>query len=138
MANKSKFFDDIKLEWDGAEYTIPSSDVMGAIFQVEKHVTLKELAIYSKDPGSVRYGQLASAYQALLEYAGVKITIEDVYEKILDIQSSSKATMFRSVLALMALMVPPKALSDKVEAAAPELTAKKERGAGEGTPTTEG
>lgn len=103
-------FEDIRLEWGGEEFVIPSDRVMGAIMRVEEHVTLAELHEDAAKRRTVRMGRLASAYGSLLRYAGARVSDDEVYAGMFSGAEKSEATM-TAMQGLMMMMVPPSAMT---------------------------
>lgn len=97
-------FQDIKLEWNGEAFTVPSNRVMGAIAIIEEHVTLKEL-YESVGRGTAKLSKLASAYGGVLRYAGAKVQDEDVYAGMFD--SKAAENVSAAVAGLLSMMIPP-------------------------------
>jgi len=100
-------FEPATVEWDGAEYTVPASRVLGLIAAVEDHVTLKELSDWSQS-GNAKTARLAKAYAAALRYAGCDVPADEVYDAIFD--GAAQASVLASIGALLVLMIPPKRL----------------------------
>lgn len=99
-------FQPIKLEWKGEPFTVPADRVMGAIAVIEDVVTLKE--IYEAGAkGKVKLSRIASAYGALLRYAGAKVEDDEVYEGMFAVDSGKAAAA--AVTSLLSMMVPPNA-----------------------------
>jgi len=97
-------FDDITLEWHGKEFTIPANRVLKAIACVEDVLTLNELAMYSERK-AIPFAKIASAYGAVLRYAGARVTDDEVYSGML--QSEDKGVTVTTALGgLMAMMMP--------------------------------
>lgn len=95
-------FEEIKLTWGEETYVIPPRKVMGAIYEIEEHLTLAEMT--SRKPPKL--SKLAAAYHALLIYAGAQqVSVEQVYEELF--KKDSHLVSQQIVFALLALMVPP-------------------------------
>lgn len=100
-------FDDVRLEWNGKEYVIPSDSVMGAICRIEDVITLIEL-IRFKSRGANPQGKIAAAYGAVLRYAGANVKDEDVYFGMFKGSGPEAiATTQRSIEMLLEMMLPP-------------------------------
>lgn len=108
-------FEDIKLEWRGEPYVIPANRVLGAIARVEEFFTLGELTRDARDRNSVPMSKLASAYGAVLRYAGASVTNEEVYEELF--QKTSAPLITSAIQGLLMMMIPPSALRREAEAA---------------------
>lgn len=96
-------FDDIRLEWKGRTYIVPSRRVMGAILCVEDVVTMNELHRYSQR-GAIPLGKIAAAYAAVLRYAGANVSDEEVYLGLFEDENVEIAML--SCQQLLSLMLP--------------------------------
>lgn len=104
----SGVFQDVTIEWEGVKYTIPSDRMFGAIMVIENHVTLLELHRMANAGAAFKMTQIASAYQALLEYAGAKeLDAEHVYKGMYS-GEHIQANVMSSITSLLHLMVPPR------------------------------
>jgi hypothetical protein len=76
-----KPWDDIRIEWRGSEYVIPSNRVMGLIRRLERveDITAHDLAMGAQRG---KYEMLASAYACALRYTGLSVSTEEVYAEI--------------------------------------------------------
>lgn len=100
-------FEDVKLQWRGDTYIIPSNRVMGAIARVEQHVTLNELYTSVDERGTIKIGTMAMAYGSLLRYAGaVTASDDDVYAGMFK-DSADGNLMIEAIRGLIGLMMPP-------------------------------
>ena len=107
----SKIFEDIKIKWDGTEYTIPSKKVMMAIALIEEHVTFSELGEAVRKRGGFSLVKISAAYGSVLRFAGAEVSDEEVYGELLS--NEKMATNLQSVLnGLLAMMIPPSAIKD--------------------------
>jgi hypothetical protein len=106
-------FSPITLDWKGQPVTIPADALLGAIATVEKVVTFNEMLEFDRRqayPGAL----MARAYGALLRYAGVKVTDEEVYAGLFgDAELASNVT--GSMQILMVMMVPPHLRRGEIE-----------------------
>ena len=102
-------FEDITLGWNGKTYIIPSDRVMGAVNRIEEHVPLKELHDQMADRGTVKLGKLAAAYSSVLQYAGAKVSVDEVYGGLFG-EGATEAVM-GAVEGLMSMLIPPTALT---------------------------
>jgi len=100
-------FDDIRLTWHGIDHVIPANKVMGAIARIEDIITLTEIYEASQKR-SVKFSRVASAYGAVLRYAGAKVTDEEVYLGMFEGQSAITAVQ-EALTGLMSMMIPPQA-----------------------------
>jgi hypothetical protein len=94
-------FDDVTLGYGGEEYTVKHDEVMRLIGKVEDVISLAEL---TRD-GGPRLTRLSEAYAVALNYAGCKVTIEDVYASLFG--GDGGATAQGAVTGLLMLMLPP-------------------------------
>lgn len=95
-------FDDIKLSWEGRTYVVPSNRVMGAIIRIEEVITLPELQSYLSRK-AVPMARVASAFAAVLRYAGCLVEDEEVYAGMF---KDGGASAMESVTALVLMMLP--------------------------------
>lgn len=99
-------FSDIKMVWEGVEYTIPSTKIFGAIIRVEKVITLGELHKMGTT-GNYALSKLAQAYAELLTYAGAtEVDAEKVYIGMFSKGQHEMSVIKTSVYSLLLLMVP--------------------------------
>lgn len=103
-----------KLSWEGREYTIPGTKILGAIGAIEEVFTLVELSERLKT-GSPPFAKIALAYGRVLRYAGAQITDEEVYEGLFA-DGDNAVSARDAMLGLLLLMTPPKLRTRKVEA----------------------
>ena len=106
----TKVFEDIKLEWDGQEHTVPSDRVLPLIARIEEVLTQYELAGYLNEPERISQSKLAQAYGAALRFSGAPVSDEDVYLGLY--QAENFTQIAKTITSLMALMIPPKALGE--------------------------
>lgn len=100
-------FQDVTLAWGGADHAIPHNRVLGAIAIVEQLITLGELSTMS-EARQLRYAQLSGAYAALLRYAGVKVTDEQVFDAFFgNVGEGMVGKALEIVYKLHQLMIPP-------------------------------
>lgn len=104
-------FQEYSFEWNGRKHTIPADRIMGAIGAVEEHLTLHEIHAMMNTRGTVRMERISRAYGALLRYAGVEVTDEDVYASFFA-AGATRDTLVGSLVGLQALMVPPHPVKD--------------------------
>jgi hypothetical protein len=106
----SGVFQDVRLEWRSRPYTIPAQKIMGAIAVIERHITLKELGEAARDRGTVPLSALASAWAALIRYAGAEDVFDDeIYQEMF--AGSASNTIIAAIEGLMAMMIPPSKLA---------------------------
>lgn len=100
----ARAFNDVTLEWKGSKYTIPSDQMMEAINRIEDHVSLETLHVRDGEKPSWKRGKIAQAYAAVLNFAGAKVTPEEVYAGMFEKGASNAAGV--AVQSLILLMVP--------------------------------
>lgn len=129
-----KVFDDVKLIWDGTEFTIPSNQVMGAIARVEDILTLAELGKMLRSSANIKVSKIATAYGALLRYASASVTDDEVYRGLFQVpedgSESPQSITQAALLALLSLMIPDSVSSKPVK--------NQEKTPGKKTPTAAG
>jgi hypothetical protein len=104
----SSAFDDVKIEWKGRQYTIPSRNMMRAIALIEDHVTMPELQRYG-ERNTAPVSRLSSAFASVLRFAGAPgVRDEDVYDAMFS-GGDDAAAVATSVQVLLAMMVPKSA-----------------------------
>lgn len=106
-------FEDIILEWEGEEFTIPANRVMRLVQVVEDVVTLPEL---QDCINRMKAGRVASAYGAMLRFAGVRVTDEEVYSKIFQSHEDMTKILSDAGALLYQIICPPQAFSAKKKA----------------------
>jgi hypothetical protein len=112
----SSAFDDVKIEWKGRQYTIPSRNMMRAIALIEDHVTMPELQRYG-ERNTAPVSRLSSAFASVLRFAGAPgVRDEDVYDAMFS-GGDDAAAVATSVQVLLAMMV-PKSARDRMHEAA--------------------
>jgi hypothetical protein len=102
MAN---VFSDIELVWGGKTYTIKSHRVMGAMARMEEHITLTEMGAFARR-GTAPLVRMCQAYAAVLQYAGARITPEEVYQTALS-EANGQMAVFLTMMQLMMAATPP-------------------------------
>lgn len=127
---KKGVFDDITLTWRGKEYKIEARRVMGAIRRIEEHVTLSEM-LRAASEGNIKFGNVAAAYAALLNYAGARVTDEEVYSSMFDEGASER--IFTAVDTLLQMMMPPN-IRKRVNDEADKRMQEESEGAAEAAP----
>ena len=111
---------DVTFNWKGTEYRVEAREVLPLIAKVEDVITLGEL-VDASNTGKIKTVQLARAFATALNFAGAKVTDEEVR---LGMFTGDKLQAIRSALmVLISMMVPPEALQDR------ETVGKKKAGA---------
>lgn len=106
----ARAFNDVTLKWKGSEYTIPSDQMLEAINRIEDHVSLETLHVRAGEKPSWKRGKIAQAYAAVLNFAGAKVTPEEVYAGMFEKGETNAAGV--AVQALIFLMVPNSLLEE--------------------------
>ena len=99
-------FNELNLNWKGAEYTVEADNILRLIAKVEDVITLNELYSYSQR-GAAPLAKLATAFGIVLRYAGAKVTDDEVYLSIVNGGSDAAIVATRTSLAMM---LPPEEL----------------------------
>jgi len=110
-------FEEVVLTWNGTEYRIEPTKVMGAIAKVEEIITLKELGEYAQK-GDAPMAKLAMAFGSVLRYAGARVGDDEVYAGMFGGANQTSAST--SISNLLTMMIPPSVLQSpkgKVQAA---------------------
>jgi len=105
-------FEDVTLGYGGDEFTVKHDEVMKLIAKIEDVISLTEL---TRD-GGPRLTRLSEAYAVALNYAGCKVTIEDVYASLFGGDGSASAQA--AVTGLLMLMLPPATYNPKTNGGA--------------------
>ena len=71
----------IDIEWEGEHYTIPANKTFELGDRIEEVVTLTEISNMQNKP---RLRKLAMAYAELLNFAGARVTPQDIFSKMMD------------------------------------------------------
>lgn len=107
-------FKDVKLSWQGVEYSVPADRQMGLIHIIEEALSgdsgRQAIGVLLAKEGP-SYGKLASAYSAALQYAGAPVTFEAVYLSIMDDIADGEGDLTIKlqgcVLGLLSIIAPP-------------------------------
>jgi hypothetical protein len=103
-----KVFDDIRLNWKGQDYVIPSDAMLGAIARIEQHITMVELQDYT-ERGTAPLARLSQAYGAVLRFAGAKVADDEVYAGIYRGGEETRKAVL-SLQVLLHMMLPASAM----------------------------
>ena len=102
-----KGFDPICLEWDGEEYAVPANRQMELLLRVEEGL-IKGRPIQAFEvigSGTVPpLGQLAAVYSDALQYAGAKVSFQEVYNALIASISSDGETVGKVMYSLAAVL----------------------------------
>jgi len=101
-------FEEVSLTWEGKEYKIEPTKVMGAIAKIEEIITLKELLEYFQK-GDAPMAKLSMSFATVLRYAGAKVTDEEVYSGMF--QDGLQDNIMNSIYNLLFMMIPPSAIN---------------------------
>lgn len=106
-------FDDVTLEWDGKEKTVPADGVMRMLAKVEDHLTLHEMQTFS-ERGTAPLIRVSMAYAAALKHAGFQVDDQTVYKRLMDSSDGDEGRFAIDVITqLQMMMVPPADLDVK-------------------------
>lgn len=109
-------FEPFKLTWKGRDVIIPARRCLGAIAACETHLCMSELEDYLLARRTLPFAKISAAYAAVLQYAGLNVTGDQVYEEMLvDGVSSVEAVCLAALTDLQSLMVPPHLRNKMVE-----------------------
>jgi hypothetical protein len=97
-------FESQTLMWKGETYVIPSNRMLGAIAELEEHITFTEMV--RAQLGKPPVVKISRAFGALLRYAGCKVTDDEVYESIFDPQADIMERIHLTVTAFLMMMTP--------------------------------
>ena len=109
-------FSEVNLEWGGKTYTVAPDRVMRLIDIIEDTITMLELNEHAQ-AGTHPMAKIATAYADALSYAGAKVTAEDTYKAWFS-AGDNKGVMASAIGGLLAMMIPPSAVTDKQEGTA--------------------
>lgn len=105
---------DVQFGWAGRDYVIPANMVLSAICVIEDTITLGELS-----SGRQPAAKIATAYAAMLNFAGARVGSEDVYAGMFG-DSPSATSVDQAAAGLLKIMLPRDAFADgPATAAAP-------------------
>lgn len=102
-------FKDVTLVWRNKSYVVPADQMMSLIRRIEDIVTYMDMVNHSRR-GSVPQGKLASAYALALNFAGAKVTEDEVYCEMFPSNDGAidfAASITSAITGLMQLMMPP-------------------------------
>lgn len=106
-------FDDVILEWDGKQKTVPAQGVMRMLAKIEDHLTLHEMQTYFSR-GTAPMVRVSSAYAAALQHAGFQVSDDEVYARLMSAGAEDDGALALSVIEnLQTMMVPPADLDVK-------------------------
>jgi hypothetical protein len=103
-------FEEVGLTWGGKEYKVAPDKVMGLIWSIETIVTMEEIN-QMLESGTIRRAQVSRAYMSALNYAGAKVTDEEVYNSFFG-ENMLEDTV-TVMVGLLAMMIPPEHLRSK-------------------------
>jgi hypothetical protein len=111
---------DIVLVWKGEEFKVDAREVLPLIARIEEIITLGELADASTT-GKVPLAKLSKAFGTALNYAGAKVTDEEMYVGMFS-EGNMKAARL-AIMALIGMMIPPEYLQEREENASKKKAA---------------
>jgi hypothetical protein len=106
-------FSSFDFAWDGADYSIPSDRIMGAIATVEDCMTMAEIHEMLSSPRKLKVARVARVWGELLRYAGAPVTDEQVYAGMFGGAKDQASRVVVSLYSLLKLMVPESAVSEQ-------------------------
>ena len=98
----------VTLTYNDKQYEIPADSILPLIAQIEDVITLSQL-IDTQKPSPAK---LSMAFGIALRHAGAKVTDSEIYASVF--KSGSASAMTQAVAGLMALMIPPVDIQNKV------------------------
>jgi hypothetical protein len=96
-------FDPIELVWEGKTLVIPQEQVFEVGIRVEEVLTMVELASYASS-GRVPMFRLARAWSVILRHAGIRVSEEEVFVKMLKGKQTEQVAL--NVRILLAALMP--------------------------------
>jgi hypothetical protein len=102
------FSSPVILNFDGKNYEIAPDQILFLIAKIEDVITLSQL-LDAQRPSPAK---LSMAYGLALRHAGAKVTDGEIYQSIFKEGSAQK--IGEAVTGLMALMIPPDDIQEKV------------------------
>ena len=118
-------FEPLELKWGGVTYTIAPHKMMGALQRFERAITPQDFMLLTEGGMGAAPSVCASAYGALLRYAGARVSDQDVYlacrdeEAELPWAGETAAAVMDTIVHLQMLRLPPKE-RERIEAAIDE------------------
>lgn len=100
----TSIFDPIEIRWKGKEVNIPANRVLRAIAAIEEILPLDQVVKMAMT-GHVHLAKCSMAYGAVLRYAGVEVTDEEVYARFVGVPTDAPQ-MVRTLQALLMMMLP--------------------------------
>jgi hypothetical protein len=101
-------FEDVKLVWQGREYTIPARNMLRAVAIIEDHVTMPELQKFSARQ-TAPLARLSGAFAGVLTFAGCPgVDAETIYSAMFEGNDQATAVS-TAITTLMAMMLPKSA-----------------------------
>ena len=98
-------FESQSLEWKGKTYVIPSNRMLGAVAEIEEHITVNEMVVSAF--GRPSMVKISRAFGGLLRYAGCKVSDDEIYESIFDPQANHIERIQAALATLLMIMTPP-------------------------------
>lgn len=108
-------FKRVILEFNGKQYTVVPEKVLGLIDVIEDHITLAEIHQDGMVRKTMRFGKLAAAYAAALNYAGADVSAEDVYFAMFNVDDQMETKSLNMIIALLTIMTPPGTVDAKLK-----------------------
>lgn len=113
-----KGFEPVTLSWGGQAFTVPAERQLQLIAQIEDALsgaTGEQAVAVLMRPNGPPYSRLAAAFGGALRYAGAQVTDDEIYMSIVEALAEQNGDVMldvrNAVLALLAIIAPPVALS---------------------------
>jgi len=107
-------FEDVKISWKGAEYTVRANGIMSLVAKMEDAISGdsgKPAIQVLTSNGGPSIPRLSMAYATALRHAGADVSDEEVYLSIVSGFSEGDVdaahVMQRAIMAILAIMAPP-------------------------------
>lgn len=97
-------FDDVKMTWNGKDYTIPASSVFEVACRIEEVIPIPVLCKSLSD-GTPSFTKVARAYGAALRFAGANVTDEQIYSGMFG-STERQSEIMVACQALLAVLLP--------------------------------
>lgn len=95
-------FQDVTFEWKDEQYIVKGNQVFRLIAELEEVITIAEIV-----NGCQSMTKISAAYAVCLNFAGAKVSSEEVYEALFGSDSISPIEYLQS---LIDIVIPPKKL----------------------------
>lgn len=104
-------FEDVKLTWAGADYTVPAEKVMRLVGRVEAELTRdypeeNAFQLLSR-PSGPPLAALSAAYASALSFAGADVKPQEVYMALWQGEQNTAEIATLATMGLLEIMLPP-------------------------------